>query len=760
VSTTIANATPGGIATATPLERPSIMQVEDRAHRNSPLNFQDARVPARDATAPPRPPGIRSPQMATMYNAGRLTREVFGFATYWELASGNLSDVQYDKVSTFAYFGLTVNGSGGFDSDSGMTGWNSSALTNVINNAHGAGDRVVLVAKQFDQGAICSIVGGPAGQTAINNIIGAVKARGLDGVNVDFEGSAGPCAGQSNVQTQFTGWIASLSTQLRAQVSGAQLTVDSYSGAASWNDGFFRIDTLAPYVDAFFIMAYDMGISNAGAQGLPPTLPNAPLAGPYTYYDTRSVDQYVSKVGGDGTKVILGVPYYGYKTSTTTSGFNAPYNSSAVNGCNVNCADVYSDIQWELNTCGAQQLQRNWDSASSSPWAVWWSPGSNDPCNGNHNSWRELYYDDADSLGAKYDLVNNRNIRGAGMWALGFDHGSTDLWQAISNKFILWPGWDSLGGACTSVTVASNSDGRLEVFVVNGGGGLWHKWQTSPAGNWSGWAALGGSISQPVAVGRNADGRLEAFVVNTSNSLWHIWQTSPGNSTWSAWDSLGGSISQPPAVSPNADGRLEVFAVNSGGGLWHLWQTAPNGLWSGWDPLGGSISQPPSVARNADGRLEAFVVNTGGGLWHTWQGAPGSNRWSAWASMGGAISQPPAVAANSDGRLEAFVINTGGGLWHVWQTSPNGIWSDWASLGGYITQPPAVGASRDGRLGAFVVNTGNSVWQQAQVSAGSSAWSGWSGLGGATTLPLAVGRAASGSLQVFAIASDGTLWAR
>ena len=188
-----------------------------------------------------------------------------------------------------------------------------------------------------------------------------------------------------------------------------------------------RIDTLAPSVDAFFIMAYDMTS--------PADLPNSPLSGPYTYTDTTSVDQYVTMAGAG--KVILGVPYYGYKFSTTSPAFNATQNTGAVNGCNWNCSDPYGVIMTEFQC--AQQLQVNWDAPSSTPWAAWYSPVSNDPCaapgGAGHNSWRELYYDNASSLGLKYDLVNNRGIRGAGIWALGYDHGSTDLWQPIKTKF-------------------------------------------------------------------------------------------------------------------------------------------------------------------------------------------------------------------------------------------------------------------------------------------------------------------------------------
>jgi len=419
------------------VDRPSVMQADDLAHRNMPLQLAPA-----STTSAPRALSLSAPSggstvatalaaPASGYNGAGMQREMLGFATYWELASGDLSDVQYDKVSTFAYFGLTLNMNGGFDNDSGMTGWNSAALSNLISRAHSAGDRVEVVAKSFSDAAIYPVVSNPSttGQTAITNIITAARSKGLDGVNIDFEGSSD--SNYPNIQTDFTNWIASLSRQLKAAIPGAILTVDSYSGSASWSGGFMRIDTLAPYVDDFFIMAYDMSS--------PHDLPNAPLAGNYTYTDTTSVQQYLSKVGGNGSKVILGVPYYGYKFSTTSNAWNAPQNTSAINGCNWNCADVYSDIQWELNSCGASQLSVHWDSASATPWAAWWSPGSNDPCNGNHNSWRELYYDDQNSISQKYDLVNSSNIRGAGVWALGYDHGYKELWQVVASKFSTYP---------------------------------------------------------------------------------------------------------------------------------------------------------------------------------------------------------------------------------------------------------------------------------------------------------------------------------
>ena len=48
-------------------------------------------------------------------------------------------------------------------------------------------------------------------------------------------------------------------------------------------------------------------------------------------------------------------------------------------------------------------------------------------------------------------------------------------------------------GIVNSPAVAINSDGRLEVFVVDNNTGLWHKWQTAAGGG-------GGDTTPPVQV--------------------------------------------------------------------------------------------------------------------------------------------------------------------------------------------------------------------------------------------------------------------
>ena len=268
----------------------------------------------------------------------------------------------------------------------------------------------------LDTPSIASIVSVPAhARTAIATAISLAHQRGLDGVDVDFEGASTPT--YPTIAQDLTAFMGTLTGQAHAAIPGSEVVVDTYSGSASWDGGLFNIGALAPNVDAFFVMAYDMNFDNTPGHASA----DAPLNGS-TYNDTTLVSQYLSKA--PASKVILGVPYYGYKWNVSAPIPNAPDSGSAM-------ADTYSNTFDDL-AC-AQQLTKQWDASAATPWATWWSPASADPCGGNHNSWREMYYEDVTSIGAKYDLANRSGLRGTGIWALGYDDGHTELWDLIGS---------------------------------------------------------------------------------------------------------------------------------------------------------------------------------------------------------------------------------------------------------------------------------------------------------------------------------------
>ncbi len=70
---------------------------------------------------------------------------------------------------------------------------------------------------------------------------------------------------------------------------------------------------------------------------------------------------------------------------------------------------------------------------------VAWTAYRRENCSSTYGcvtSWRQLYMDDARALKLKYDIVNDYDLRGAGIWALGYDDARPELYAALKDKFV------------------------------------------------------------------------------------------------------------------------------------------------------------------------------------------------------------------------------------------------------------------------------------------------------------------------------------
>lgn len=293
-----------------------------------------------------------------------------------------------------------------------------------------------------------------------------------------------------------------------------------------------------------------------------------------------------------------------------------------------------------------------------------------------------------------------------------------DVWNGTLAELQAWAGGGAGGGGGgmfqASRRVASNADGRLELFARAPDDAVWHDWQTSANGTWSGWNQLGGTTTSNPVVSADADGRLEVFVI-AGGHLYHTFQLT-GGGWYDGWvDEGDGNLVGEPALMMNTNGSLEVFARNSAGALEHKWQTAANGTWSDWAGLGGVLHSDPGVGRNGDGRIEVFALGSDDRLFHIWQTAPHAG-WSAWAGFGGLTLQgTPHVGANADGRLEVFVTGSDDKLHHIVQLS--GGWSGFLDGGSFgVVGEPAIARNADGRLEVFARGMDGALWHLWQTA--------------------------------------------
>ena len=369
-----------------------------------------------------RGPGISTVDAAPVSPTG-LRREVFGFLPYWELADDS-TVLDWRTLSTVAYFGVGCMSNGNLlkrnpdgSVTTGWAGWTSSRMTSVIQSAHQHHTRVVLTVSCFAWSAAgataqAALLGSGAARARLaRQIAAAVRDRGADGVNLDFEPIV---AGYGD---EFTRLVRTIRAELSAVARGYQLTFDAVGSVGNQP---IAAATAPGGADAVLVMAYDYRTANSNVAGS-----ISPLTGPaYDLYDT--VKAYTKLVSP--SKVILGVPWYGRAWSTPT---NDPHAKNISGGRYPGVAEpTYAQAADLLAAYG-----RHWDAVEQSPWTSYRRQKCA-PRFGCVTSWRELYVDDAASLKLRYDLVNRAELRGVGIWALGFDGARPELRAALATKFL------------------------------------------------------------------------------------------------------------------------------------------------------------------------------------------------------------------------------------------------------------------------------------------------------------------------------------
>ena len=239
------------------------------------------------------------------------------------LTDSALASMNYQLVSTIAYFSVNANMEGNLvkgptgSPTTGWAGWTSSRMTDVINRAHANGARVVLTVSMmaWDSASAnrqAQLLGSPTARSRlVNQIVSAVRNRGADGVNLDFE----PLA--TSLRDEYVGFVRQLKRALVNHGVGDYLTVCVMAGAATWATGYDVAGlTAAGAADRLFVMGYDFhwsGSSRAGGV--------APMQSPYTLDVAGAMADFLTETSA--SKLIWGVPYYGRTWPTSSSALNA-----------------------------------------------------------------------------------------------------------------------------------------------------------------------------------------------------------------------------------------------------------------------------------------------------------------------------------------------------------------------------------------------------------------------------------------------------
>jgi spore germination protein YaaH len=335
------------------------------------------------------------PSVLKSRTGSELTHMVCGWHPYWANTSAYLN-YDYEALTHIAWFSLEVDtATGGYST---IRGWNT---TPVIGYAHQKGVKVILTVTNFGADRNTKILTDTTKQwVLINTIVDQLRSRNGDGVNFDFESVP------ASMKTNMVSFCRRAVRGIKAQLPAAEISFAT--PAVNWSDGW-DLGAIANSCDYIIMMGYNYYWSGSSTAG-----PVAPVSGE-TYNITRSIQEDYLSAGVPRSKLLLGVPWYGYDWPVESS-----TRKSATTGTGT--SRTYYAALLLSETWG-----KTFDGLTGVPWVSYQSS----------SQWRQMWFDDSLSLAVKNDLVKSMDLAGIGIWALSYEAGRDELWNGIKAAFIV-----------------------------------------------------------------------------------------------------------------------------------------------------------------------------------------------------------------------------------------------------------------------------------------------------------------------------------
>jgi spore germination protein YaaH len=330
----------------------------------------------------------------------KLNKTVLGFLPWWEYNLGMHKNLRDDLLTHIAVFSFEADSLGNLK-DPFNWPW-----IDLINTVADKNVKLMITITNFNPDNIHKLmIDIGVRRKLLENIRTRLLTYNLSGVIIDFE----------NIRDSDKEFVVrNFLNELRRILNPVTFVYEIIFATPAVSYGKWVFPNILEYADYLFIMGYDYYGNWSSITG-----PSAPLSGGF-FNITKSLNEDYSTVPYN--KLILGVPYYGNYWKTNSKEAYAtvtPYDSLRATNNWVKPALHYKEIITTYN-----QKEKLFDAISKTPWLRW-----------QDTAWNQIWYDDSVSLELKYDLAINKNLKGVGIWALGYDDGRTELWNLIERKF-------------------------------------------------------------------------------------------------------------------------------------------------------------------------------------------------------------------------------------------------------------------------------------------------------------------------------------
>lgn len=342
---------------------------------------------------------------AFQYKSLRSNTEVFGWHPYW--LGKTWENYPFELLSTLSFFSYSVNPtSGANDNAEAIEEWKKTSLINV---AHNKNTRVLLgVSLYGHENQNVFLKENNLWNNLYTEIGDLLILKNADGIDLNFKDLP---YSRSNEFVQFVKdfnqYLDNLYLSVNKPPPFIALTLPSFYDREN-----YQIKNLTEIVDLFVINGFEYDSTSS---------PKA--VAPLQSENTQNIDntvQYYLNQGLPADRAILSLPNYGVlwnilppseKSKQFEASIERKLTLNEIQNLYIN-SDIMAEL--ELDPLAMNQIYRI---------------GFED------NTMKEIYYDDQFTLSKKYDYALENNLKGVGIWALGYAGNETGLWKLVETYF-------------------------------------------------------------------------------------------------------------------------------------------------------------------------------------------------------------------------------------------------------------------------------------------------------------------------------------
>ncbi len=343
---------------------------------------------------------------------------VYGFLPYWNIDKFSI----HPELTHLGYFSLAIGADGSLltktedGPEMGFVKMKSDAFLRILDDVKKNDVQLEVVVTQFNNDDIVSFLSSETAQdTFLASLDSVLLAYPFEGVNLDIEYSGKVT---DSLRQKMVSFVKKTRDHLNQKYDSLPLSIDVYSSAAN-SYTIWDVEQIGTHVDYIVIMAYDFHRRTSIVAG-----PVAPLFGGKTHWDSdisNHLQSFLKLVPAD--HILLGVPFYGYEWQTTNG------EAQAHTFPDTGATASYKRVQEVLKNKQQLNAKEKWNEEALSPYIVYTEDEKT----------YVLYYDNSRSLSYKLDFINQLELSGMAIWALGYEGDYRELWDVIQRKMSFQP---------------------------------------------------------------------------------------------------------------------------------------------------------------------------------------------------------------------------------------------------------------------------------------------------------------------------------